>query len=457
MIVNKSEAKVSVKNIELQSYRKDLTPDLEKYWLEQYGIRLNEIGKDPVLWYNGIYIPPNLIENFLLLGNTFVPILQVYFKDETLQMQNFATAQDNTIISLFIDSRSKDNNMNSALRPILMDFKITSFNYLEEDGLFFIEGIPNIDDLYIQDINSYPDMTSYECLKKVAEDTKMGFSSNIDSTNDKMTWLNLNTEIHSFIKDTTKRAYKSDNSFFTSFVDFFYNLNLVDVEQVFQEDVKKTGLMTYSANGFEESNNQQVSDLYIVSEKYYNSQYNNLYETYELINKSTKVSLNNGYKNVLYYYDRTGNWAEKAGTFLRFDIETNTDGKGIILKSTPADDKDNGFYKKNIKSVYLQPLDIDNTHKNFNYALILNEYNLEEIDKLSIKVTMRNPNFNLYRYQKLLVYVMLSLIGNESVMNERLSGGWVITGINYTYEPEDGLKQELIMVKRELSVNDFTF
>ena len=52
---------------------------------------------------------------------------------------------------------------------------------------------------------------------------------------------------------------------------------------------------------------------------------------------------------------------------------------------------------------------------------------------------------------------MLTVLGNENITNERLSGGWVITGINFIFEPEEGLKQELIMVKRELSVNDFSF
>ncbi len=45
----------------------------------------------------------------------------------------------------------------------------------------------------------------------------------------------------------------------------------------------------------------------------------------------------------------------------------------------------------------------------------------------------------------------------ENIINERLTGGWLIKEINYFYSPEEGLKQELIMIKRELSAGDYTF
>ncbi len=47
--------------------------------------------------------------------------------------------------------------------------------------------------------------------------------------------------------------------------------------------------------------------------------------------------------------------------------------------------------------------------------------------------------------------------GQEEILNERLTGGWLIKEINYYYTPEEGLKQELDMIKRELSAGDYTF
>lgn len=454
MISDVIKPKISLKNIELKPYRDDVNQSVKDYWQQRYGLKLNEIGKDPLVWYNGIYIPPYLIDSFNLTSDEFLPVLQIYFKDETSEMINVGFAQDNTIISIYIDSRTKDSGGSPSLWFIRMDFKITDYVYIEEDNLFYIQGIPDIDDLYIQNIQSYSNQTSFNTLKTIASDMNLGLRSNITDTNDNMTWLNMNLENHQFIKDITKRAYKSDNSFFTSFIDYQYNLNFVDVEQCFKEDLSQKGMLTSLSEGLEEGKAQSVEDLYIVSSKYYTNRFNNSYESYEIMNQSSKISINNGYRNEVYYYDRTGNWDQKAGTFLRFNLETNTDGKGIILKSYPKDTKDTGFFKKNTKRVYLQPLDVDNTHRNFNYALVLNEYNLAELDKITIKVTMRDPNFNFYKYQRISVYVMNVNFGQEIIINQRLSGGWLIIGINYNYSPDEGLKQELVMIKRELSIDD---
>lgn len=448
---------ISVKQIEITPYRNDTNQTTDEYWIERYGLKISELGKEPLVWYNGVYIPTYLVESFYLSSNEFIPTIQIYFKDETSEMINTGFAQDNTVISIYIDSRTKDKNQSPSLRPIRMDFKITDFNYIESDNLFFVQGIADIDDLYVQSIKSYPQKTSFETFKELSKDLKLGLRSNVTSTNDKMTWLNMSLENHQFIKDITKRAYKDDSSFFTSFIDFYYSLNFLNVEQCLKESLDIKGILTASDEGINEQESQILEELYIVSSKYYSNRYNNLYESYEVMNQSTKISIDNGYKTIIHYYDKTGNWDQKAGTFLRFNLETNTDGKGIVMKSFPNDTKDNGFYKKNIKRVYLQPLDIDNTHKNFNYSLVLNEYNNEELDKLKIKITMRNPNFNFYKFQKIKVYVMNVSAGQTEIVNERLSGGWLIKEINFYFDNESGLKQELEMIKRELSVGDFTF
>jgi len=142
---------------------------------------------------------------------------------------------------------------------------------------------------------------------------------------------------------------------------------------------------------------------------------------------------------------------------LRFNLETNTEGRGIIMKSFPNDTSENGFFNTNTKSVYLPTLDIDNTHSNYNFADILNERNMEELDKVTIKITMREPNFNFYKFQKIRVVVMNVNFGQDSSINERLTGGWLIKSINYYYDNTTQLKQELVMIKRELSAGDFDF
>ena len=79
---------------------------------------------------------------------------------------------------------------------------------------------------------------------------------------------------------------------------------------------------------------------------------------------------------------------------------------------------------------------------------------MKELDKMLIKVTMREVNFNFYKYQKIQTFVIETNTGESITFNERLSGGWLIRAINYYYDTSSGLKQELIMSKRELSTKD---
>lgn len=455
MIESLSDPTIEVKQIEINPYNNpDNTGD---YYQERYGIKTGDFGKNPLVWYNGILIPEPLIESFYLSSDNLFPVLQIYFRDETAELINTAFAQDNTKISIFIDSRTKDSGNAMVLRPIRMDFKLVDFAYMEEDNLYYVQGVPDVDGLFIQSIKSFPNQTSFQTLQTLAQDLKLGFNSNVSDTNDAMNWANMNMENFQFIKDVTKKAYKEDNAFFTSFIDYQYNLNFVNVEKALKESLDIQGVLTMGDEGIAEGDIQEVSDLYIMSSKYYDSRYNNLYESYEVLNKSTKISLNNGYRTNIFYYDRTGNWEQKAGSFLRFNLETNTDGKGIVMKSFPNDDKDSGFFKMNTKSVYMPSVDIDNIHANYNFAHHLNERNLEELDKITIKITMREPNFNFYKYQKIRVYVMNVNFGTESPVNERLTGGWLIKSINYYFDNNTQLKQELVMTKRELSAGDFDF
>lgn len=454
MIENKLKPNIEIRDIILEPFKEGNDASKE-YFDDNYGSMLNRIGKDPILWYNGILIAPELISSFYIDTTGKFPILKAWFNDATNEMHNRTMALDNTIISLYIDSRTKDSSMKSTLENIRMDFKIIDYAYLDDVRQFFIQGVPNIDEYYTQSIKDFSDKTSYKCLYELSKQLNIGFRSNVSDTNDKMNWLNMNKENYKFIESVTQYSYKSDSSFFTSYLDLNYCLNLIDVEKALNESLDQDGVYTYGNEGIAE-NEMKIDKLYIANSGV-DTRYNNVYESFEFLNKSTKISINEGYRKNIFYYDKTGNWEQKAGTFLRFSLETNTHGKGVILKSFPNDTKDSGFFKKNTKNVYLTPLDTDNVHKNYNYAYVLNNFNMKEIDKMLIKVTMKEPNFNFYKYQKIMTYVMNINTGSDNTINERLSGGWLIRAINYSYEPETGIKQELIMSKRELSAGDISF
>lgn len=446
MIGNISNPRVSVKEIQIPNDNSGMVSSEQKTW-----------GYNPLLWYNGIIINENYIDFFELNTTSFLPQLKVIFKDQTYLMGNQAFSLDNTIISLYMDSRTKDSGGSNTLRPIRMDFKIIDYGYVDSTKSFYIKGVPDVNGLYLQKIKSYSNKTSFDTLKEISTELKLGFNSNLSSTDDSMNWINPSMEYVYFINYITKNSYKDDQSFMVSFIDYYYNLNYINVEQQLSEDISnqrgavQTGVVPKLE---EEEKNISVKNLILTNNN--QSGYNNLtIESYEILNSSTRKSLKNGYRTNLYYYDRTGNWEQQAGTFLKFSIETNTDGQGIIMKSVPSDDQNGGFFNQNEKNVYLSPLDIDNTHMHYNYAQLLNDYNNKEIDKLKIKLTLTIPNYNFYKYQKISVALFDKFFNTGNLnLNERLSGGWLITGINFTFTPDTGLKQELICVKRELSISN---
>jgi hypothetical protein len=447
MIENISRPTIEVLGIEIAKH-----PDSQADGMAE------NLGREPLLWYNGVVIPTQDISSFSLDTNGFFPVLKVFFSDDSTLI---GFAEDNTIISVFISSRTKANDGTMKLHPIRMDFKIVDYGYMDGEGIYFIQGYPDVDGLYLEKIKSFRNKSSFEVMGEIAKSLKLGFNTNVSSTDDRMTWMNIGSDNAHFIQETTDKAYKSDSSFFTSFIDYNYCLNFVDVEKQMQTDINnQRAIISGGHIGIAEADMQVEGELHLTSRVVNPMSTNNVINTYTISNKSTKTSIRNGYRTELYYYDKTGNWDNKAGTFLRFVIETNTDGKGVILKSFPSDTRADGFFKTNTKRVYMNPLDIDNTHVHYNYASLLNKYNSEEIEKFTMTAVLDVPNFNLHKSQKIKVSIFESSAGASSVeemLNRRLSGGWLIIAINFTYTPEEGLQQHVKMVKRELSSKNFSF
>jgi hypothetical protein len=128
------------------------------------------------------------------------------------------------------------------------------------------------------------------------------------------------------------------------------------------------------------------------------------------------------------------------------DLTTSIPLKGKV--------KDENFFKENINLVYEGKFDVDNVHKNFKYAPIQNEINYAEIDKIKMILTMKTPNYNLYRFQK--VYIYLSNQTNtltKAVVNGRYSGEWLISDITYTIVGSS-YRQKIEVTRRDLQLED---
>jgi hypothetical protein len=147
-----------------------------------------------------------------------------------------------------------------------------------------------------------------------------------------MTWINPGNRVLDFLReDVLSRSYRSDSSFLWAFVDFYYNLNFIDIQEQYDFDIsKQKGIITGSQNKIRTmlggEDKIESKPLYLTNDRSA-SQSPLFFEEYKLFNSSTSRSIQQGYSNQITYYDHNNK------DFLIFDIDSINDENKLILKS----------------------------------------------------------------------------------------------------------------------------
>lgn len=432
----------------------DIQPSLR----DQFQLTASRLGYLPIAYYQGMPIESGNIVYFKLESTEWLPKLTMTIKDWSSQMRSKLFALDNQNITIFINARE------NGLKDILMDFKIITYDYDPKQDLIFITGWPNVNGLYLEKTASYPKKTSFEVLEQLAKEYKLGFATNINNTNDKMTWINPGQLAEEFIIRTVHRSYVSDEAFMWSFLDVYYNINFIDVEIEMGTDAsKQVGVVSFGGMGTETDVAKGPVEMILFYGKRIEGNATNMdILDYEIYNQSTFQSLAQGYRKEIEYFDRSGNWNNgRAGQFVQFTLNTNQNPtaaqENIILKDLPTTkttDVDS-FYKNNKKIHWLGKFDITNVHIDYNYAIQHNRFNLEELQKMYLVVTMQVPNFNLKRFMKVKIMIDdVAVVDANNALNERISGAWLIVGIIFE-KIDSSFLQKLILVRRELTAKNF--
>lgn len=453
--------RITSSNKVLEELNMAYKPEVKPEDAMQWG---SSIGKMPYIVF--AYLDKLVLESkdvlyFKLYGDKFIPEIECTFRDPTNKLADYMFPLDKSIVSIMIKSNS-DN-----LMPIRCDFYITNFNLVKfksnNDKIYEMKGVLDIP-IIIKN-KSFSKMTSYEVLKQIANETLLGFVTNMDNTDDRMTWLNPGEDyVREFIyDDVVPYAYKDDNSFLWSFVDYYYNLNYIDIETALNENIKnqQTILNTKDTKGTEET-------IDLVLTNHPDKKSTNLYiDEWNLVNDSTDINFNIGYEPYVYYLD------DLNQNFVQLLLDTistaGNDKSSIVLKQRNDDINTNAGNTQQKKKYFLGKLDTDNAHKNLLYAEKQNENNILSLQKIKMNVILSNSNFSLYRFQ--LVEIVLydindmetkkgkndhsikQAITNENKINNRLSGKWLITGINWIMNKggKQSFVQELTLVRRELT------
>ena len=408
-----------------------------------------QLGYMPFIWYNGFQIAYQDISKFSLYHKGMLPAIEITFLDTLGVLREDGFPHDDTIITIYLNSKSLN------LRSIHMDFKILDFKDNGSNS-YTIVGICDIPQIYLKKFSSYNGKTSHEALQEVAKQVGIGFCSNIQNSDDKMTWINTGFKIIEFIENIIGNSYVSETSFQYCYVDFYYNLCYIDLNKEMDRDVTNdkqvVGFGYKFLDGKEENpdTDEKTIDLILTNEKTAKESIA-FFSTFELVNKSTRVSLDKSYRTRSKFYDTI------SKELLVFDVESQTSdgGKSIILKGASNDDK---FFQDNTSNIWIGKQDMyddgkGNVHKNYNYSVSQNRINLDDITKISCKLHLPNNNYNLYIYQKIPIYFMPQK-ETPTVKNsvyKRISGDWLITNIEFEFEGGKS-HQVVTAVKRELSI-----
>lgn len=394
----------------------------------------------PFVWYNAYQIEVGDIQYFRLYNEDNLPAVKIIFRDTLNLMKDKAFPLDDTKIKIYLNPR------NTILKPVFMEFKITNFNVSEKT--YIITGTLDINKLYIKEYKSYSSLSSYDTVQKIAKDCGLGFNTNMDSTNDKMTWINTGERVIDFLSEVVQSAYKSDNSFLYYYIDYYYNINYVDIQSELVRSIKnELGVINIGLSEMASLQEKETTTSLFLTNDFSLKESNLYFDKYRVINNSTSISLEEGYKTDLTFYD------QKSKDILSFGVDsiTSEGDKTIILKGAPQDET---FFNDNVKPVYAGKLDSDNMHKNFHYSSTQNDRNIYDLEKVGIELELKTPNYNIYRFQKIfLILSNLLATPSQTEINNRLTGEWLITDIQYQFDGNK-FRQIVKLVKRELELSN---
>lgn len=466
-------------------------PDVESGTENSEGVSIKEKPSKftnviPILRINQYDVQGDRLEMFMLDCTGLYPTCRFSFfdNDGLFTARHFPT--DGGIVQLYIRSGGEE----TTFKPIRIDFTIENIIPLGGGGStdsvssILVEGRMNIPNLFTEKVE-FQIGNSWDALLNIAEGLKLGYASNINNTDDSQTWTNPYDTSMKFIEDIVANSYINDDSFFTAYIDPYYYLTLVEVNRLFgQEDDLESSLM-YAQNA-----SDTIGAVGADSEYEFPNMLSNIIQmqgtskyisTYQQINKSGQISKNNGYKRFTQFWDL--NAKEFVSEFVD-PIVSNTPGMVPATKGRLINGEVEGPRNEQVKYKYMGTQG-DNVHPNFMYSAILNYQNLAEINKFGmvIELDMINPSICKYSrmYCQILEFspaaksVLLAStidenvpdgaqrrtptednVGNDSssesgIINEYLTGFYVITGIEYFLTRPGGLRQRLHLRRREVT------
>ena len=438
----------------------------------------------PFIKVNGFVFDHNDISDLVIKEVGFLPTINVTLRDIRGVFKSAYFPKNRPVLSLYIRSK------HDKLKCIRCDFLITDVstesspdheNRLHGKNMELIfSGVLFIPELYSNLPKSYANMTSYEVLQQLATSMQLGFATNENYTNDKMTWLKPLIGKSNFIQHVLVRSFKDDDSFYMGFIDKYYHLNFInmskmfdetgDMDQVYEKIIMYDDLYEKQSDA---ANSDETSDLVLTN---YSKAANTDTYIYEFRPETTQGNklIKSGYVRSISYYDQQLTKTPKDN-LITLDVSPRSNtlkpGRRNPNDKGTATDDNLDVLASNLSYGEWCGIDYNNGHDNFNYAQIQNEHNNQEIRKNTLYVKLKGINLNLIRGMRVPVLILMENIGNiisqdglvrdedqpkqdterddsvQIVKDKWLSGYYVVGDLTYTYDVLDGFITEATLLR----------
>ena len=348
--------------------------------------------------------------------------------------------------------------------------------------VFSILGECRVPGFYSEVCKAYRDKTSYDTLFQVSQDLDLGFATNDPNLNDKMTWICPNLSYYNFIKDVSLSSYKDDRSFFATWVDVYYNLNFVNINnQLEAQDAAQTvkvqvGAAKGAANDtlFPGIELLPVDLPLLITNSLSYAGYPFYINGYTLISEAGNTTNQMGYIQVVQFYDENTEYKESAAVkSVSYSLQATTTEdvqENMVLQRGRASEKE---YLKEVRKKWMGILDSGpegQVHPNYLQARVQNPLNLSDVTKFTLQVETLSYFAGFYRGQCVPVAIYTTQKGprmeNTGISNDQkssntsgiildqfLSGTYVLMGYTIGWDIARGFYQTLNLCKREWFLN----
>jgi hypothetical protein len=431
----------------------------------------------PFVKINGYSLDTTSIIKFKINCAGFVPTISLAFQDTTKQFQN-DFPKDGDLIELYIRSRNNDK-----IKKIRVNFDILNIQGFADKGttVYKLNGIMRVPNLFSDSQFSLGNDTSYNHLLQVCDKIDLGFASNEVSTSDSMLRFNANNTIKDFIVKLSETIYKDDKSFFTTYVDLYYYLCLVNVNNLFSldETMEEGAADLVSALTQDKSNQSeqvQGNTKILLSNHPSFDNSTNYITSYSLFNNAGDIWMSNGYKRYSQYMNMD---TYEFDSFFVDPLTTDGSEKNLVILKGKAGDN---YYENQNKYTYIGRIystqNEGNLHQNYHFAKILNYQNNAELNKMGLSITLKDISSSIYRFKRIPVAIYEkdgNLVNNANmrnsdssrnqenenisssdyektenmIANNFLSAFYVVSDFSINFENGKGFTQTVNLVRRE--------